>query len=292
MQARNLTIRLIRLAMAAALLLPALLFSYASWVGYRNANALADERLLRSLDVQLQEALKSFQLIDLTLKNAAELVAGMSDDDIRSNEPRLYAEYKKFADAIPIVQSVWIYDKDGFSIVSSRLHPPPSANFSDRDFYQAHFQSSDAAPYYGQVYLSQFNGQPFFTVSRRLDYNGAFAGVLEISVLPSNFFQFYKTLAYTDGFQFGMLRSDGLFLARFPAAPAAGAKALDPNSGFRRTIAQTPEGGLYVATSPIDGIERRFAVRRFGETPVYLTAGIATATIRQEWINAMSGHLI
>src|ERR1700759_2025553 len=125
MQARNLTIRLIRLAMAAALLLPALLFSYAAWIGYRNANALADERLLRSLDVQREEALKSFQLIDLTLKNAGELVAGMSDADIRNNEPRLYAEYKKFADAIPIVQSVWIYDKDGFSIVSSRLNQPP-----------------------------------------------------------------------------------------------------------------------------------------------------------------------
>jgi len=291
MQARNLTIRLIRLAMAAALLLPCLLFSYASWVSYRNAIGLADERLLRSLDVQHEEALKSFQLIDLTLKNAAELVAGMSDEDIRNNEPRLYLEFKKFTDAIPIVQSVWIYDKDGVSIVSSRLHPPPSANFSDRDFYQAHFLS-DAGTYYGQAYLSQFNGQPFFTVSRRLNYNGTFAGVLEISVLPSNFFRFYSTLAYTEGLQFGMLRSDGLFLARYPAAPAAGAKALDEHSGFRRTIARTPDGGLYTALSPVDGIERRFAVRRFGDTPIYLTAGIATATIRHEWLTAMSAHLI
>ncbi len=292
MQARNLTIRLIRLAMAAALLLPCLLFSYASWVGYRNAIALADERLLRSLDVQREEALKSFQLIDLTLKNAAELVAGMSDQDIRNNESRLYLEFKKFTDAIPIVQSVWIYDKDGVSIVSSRLHPPPSANFSDRDFYQAHFRTSDAGTYYGQVYLSQFNGQPFFTVSRRLDYDGAFAGVLEISVLPSNFFRFYSTLAYTEGLQFGMLRNDGLFLARYPAGPSAAAKALDEHSGFRRTIAQTPDGGLYTALSPVDGVERRFAVRRFGDTPVYLTAGIATATIRHEWLTAMSAHLI
>src|SRR6202012_7189 len=98
MQARNLTIRLIRLAMAAALLLPALLFCYASWGGYRNANALADERLLRSRDVQREEALSAFEWIHLTLKNAAELVAGMSDADVRSNEPRLYAEYKKFTD--------------------------------------------------------------------------------------------------------------------------------------------------------------------------------------------------
>jgi two-component system NtrC family sensor kinase len=291
MQARNLTIRLIRLAMAAALLVPCLLFSYASWVGYRNAAALADERLNRSLDVQREEALKAFQLIDLTLGNAANLVAGMSDQDIRSNEPRLYLEFKKFTDAIPVVQSVWIYDKDGYAIVSSSAHPPPSQSYADRDFYQAHVHS-DIGTYYGQIYISQFNGQPFFTVSRRLNHDGAFAGIVEISVLPSNFLRFYAALASTEGLQYGMLRSDGIFLARYPAAPAAGAKALDEQTGFRRTIAQTPEGGLYTALSPIDGVERRFAVRRFGETPVYLTAGIATATIRHEWIAAMSAHLI
>ena len=291
MQARNLTIRLIRLAMAAALLLPLLLFFYASWVGYRNATALADERLLRSLDVQQEEALKAFQLIDLTLGNAADLVAGMSDQDISSNEPRLYSEFKKFTDAIPVVQSVWIYDKDGYAIVSSSAHPPPSQSYADRDFYQAHFHA-DVGTYDGQIYISQFNGQPFFTVSRRLNHDGAFAGVVEISVLPSSFLRFYSTLAYTEGLQYGMLRSDGIFLARYPAAPSVAAKALDEHTGFRRTIAQTPEGGLYTALSPIDGIERRFAVRRFGTTPVYLTAGIATATIRHEWIAAMSAHLI
>jgi signal transduction histidine kinase len=291
MQSRNLTIRLIRLAMAAALLFPALLFSYAAWVSYRNATALADERLVRSLDVQQEEALKAFQVIDLTLDDAADLVAGMSDQDIRNNEPRLYLEIKKLADAIAVVQSIWIYDKDGYAIVSSSAHPPPSQSYADRDFYQAHFHS-DAGIYYGQVNASKFNGEPFFTVSKRLNHDGAFAGVLEISVLPSNFFHFYSTLAYTEGLQYGLLRHDGLFLARYPAAPPSAAMALDRNTGFRRTIAKNPQGGLYTAVSPIDGIERRFAVRRFGETPLYLTAGIASATIRHEWITAMSSHLI
>jgi signal transduction histidine kinase/CheY-like chemotaxis protein len=291
MQARNLTMRLIRLAMAAALLFPALLFSYASWVGYRNATALADERLVRSLDLQREEALKAFQLVDLTLDNAADLVAGMSEQDIRNNEPRLYLEFKKLADAIQVVQSIWIYDKDGFAIVSSSAHPPPTQNYSDRDFYQAHLRGA-AGTYYGRINPSQFGGEPFFTVSKRLNRNGAFAGILEISVLPSNFFHFYSTLAYTEGLQYGMLRDDGLFLARYPAAPPAAAKALDRNTGFRRTIAENPQGGLYTALSPIDGIERRFAVQRFGETPLYLTAGIATATIRHEWLTAMSAHLI
>ena len=78
--------------------------------------------------------------------------------------------------------------------------------------------------------------------------------------------------------------SDGTFLARYPVAPAGATEKLDERTGFRRTIAQHPQGGLYTSTSPVDRIERRFGVRRFGETPLYLSAGIAAATIRDEWI--------
>jgi len=51
MQARTLTIRLVRLAMAASLLAPTMLFAFAAWNSYRNLAALTDERLARSLDV-------------------------------------------------------------------------------------------------------------------------------------------------------------------------------------------------------------------------------------------------
>ena len=86
MQARALTIWLLRLAIAASLLFPILLFTFAAWSSYRHVQALADERVVRSLDVQQEQALKTFQLIDLTLNNANDLVSGMSDADIRNHE--------------------------------------------------------------------------------------------------------------------------------------------------------------------------------------------------------------
>ena len=122
----------------------------------------------------------------------------MSDDDIRGNEERLHRQFEKYADAVAVVQSVWIYGTDGRTLVSSKVHPPPSTSFLDRDFFQAHLRA-DAGTYYGQVYNSSFNGEPFFTVSQRLERDGQFVGVLEVSVLPSNFVQFYSTLAYTTG---------------------------------------------------------------------------------------------
>ena len=84
MQSRALTIRLIRLAMAAALIFPLVLFLFASWSSYRSISALADERLARSLDIQEEEATKDFALVGLIMRRAAELVAGLDADGLRA----------------------------------------------------------------------------------------------------------------------------------------------------------------------------------------------------------------
>jgi two-component system NtrC family sensor kinase len=81
-------------------------------------------------------------------------------------------------------------------------------------------------------------------VSQRLVHDGAFLGVLEISVLPSNFFHFFATLAYAEGQQFSLIRDDGLFLARYPMAPS-GAPPASTKIPVRRTIARTPAGALF-----------------------------------------------
>jgi two-component system, NtrC family, sensor kinase len=291
MQARTLTIRLVRLAMAASLLAPTLLFAFAAWNSYRNIVALTDERLARWLDVEQEEAQRTFQLVDLALNSVKDLVADMSTDDIRRDQKRLHLLLQKLDAQIPLIQSIWIYDKDGRPLVSSWMEPAPDESFIDRDFIRAHL-GSDNGTFYGQVYESRFGAQPFFTVSQRLVRDGVFVGVLEISVLPSNFFHFFATLAYAEGQQFSLIRNDGLFLARYPIAPPGAPTRLDENSGFRRTIARTPAGGLYTTLSPIDHIERRFAARRLGGTPLYVTTGFSTSVMRSEWLWGMATHLI
>ena len=291
MQARALTVRLVRLAMAASLLVPCFLFAFAAWNSYRNLRALTDERLARSLDVQQEEAQKTFELVDLTLSMVNRLVTGMSDADIRSDHSRLHVWLLKLADQTPVIQSIWIYSPDGRPLVSSRFDPPPDQSVADRDFVVAH-SHGDVGTYYGQVYQSRFNAQPFFTVSRRLVRDGKFIGVIEISVLPSNFFHFFATLAYAEGQQFALIRNDGLILARYPSVPPGAPDRLGENTGFRRMIAQSPQGGTYATTSPIDRVERLFMARRFDTTPLYLTSGFALSTLRREWLWGMAAHLI
>jgi two-component system NtrC family sensor kinase len=291
MQARVLTIRLVRLAMAASLLVPCAIFAFASWNSYHTLEALTDERLTRSLDVQQGEAQKTFLLVDLALNTIGDRIAGMSGTDIMQRQEQIHASLETLVREIPVIQSIWIYDNTGGVLVSSWMQPPPDRDFSDRDFFRTHLKPGSGT-YYGQVYQSLFDARPFFTVSRRIEHGGEFVGVLEVSVLPSNFFQFFSTLAYTEEVQYALIRSDSLVLVRYPAAPSGATNRLDEHTGFRRSIEQSPLGGIYIATSPIDHVERHIAYRRFGETPLYLTAGIATSAIRTDLIWTMAAHLI
>ena len=233
MQARSRTFRLIWLAMAASLVLPLLLFAYSSLTSFRDLHAFARERLIRSLDIQQEESLKTFELIDLTMSNASSLIEGMSVETIRENETRLHLQLEKLSDSVGVVQSIWVYGKDGRTLVSSLVYPAPTRSYLDRDFVQAHLKS-DVGVFYGQIYIATTNAQPFFTVSQRIEKDGEFIGVLEISVLPSNIFKFFSTLVYTQGLQNALLREDGLFLARYPMVSAGTPARLGEETGFRR----------------------------------------------------------
>ena len=85
MQSRTTTLFLIRIAMACSLAVPVALFAFTGWRAYKNVKLLADERIVRSLDLQQEQALKSFQLIDLALTNVGELLARKSKTDIESS---------------------------------------------------------------------------------------------------------------------------------------------------------------------------------------------------------------
>jgi signal transduction histidine kinase len=291
MQSRRVTVRLIRTAMAASLILPLALFLFASRATYSDLQTTARERLVRSLDIEQEEAFKTFELVDLALAQVADLVAGMSPAEISANEPALHQRLERLSNSVRAVQSIWICGVDGRPLVSSWVHPPPEMNFSDRDFMQAHL-AGPSRTYYGKVYSSVLDSEPIFTVSRRLELNGNLIGVLEASVLPSNFFQFFSSLAFTQGVQYALLRDDGMILVRFPAVPAGAAERLDEATGFAKTVRATPHGGFYSSISPIDRISRRYAIRRLENTPLYLSAGIETATITREWLSTMGAHLI
>jgi signal transduction histidine kinase/CheY-like chemotaxis protein len=274
-------LRLIRVAAAASILLPAVLLVWVGVGSYKKVQALAEERIVHSLDIEEEHANKSFQIVNLILDDLTE--------DLLSSPPEGREQYfhdlfLKRIRAASEIQSIWLYDQDGRAIATSSVFPAPrERSFRDQDYFRAHV-GKDAGTYFGEVHDSTFGGKPFFTISRRIVRDGAFAGVLEVSVLPSEFYAFYTRLVYSEGLQYALIREDGAFLVRYPVPNKMPPPPLDPSTAFRRTIAADPQGGFYRTVSAVDGIRRLFAVRRLAGAPVYVTAGITTDAIDREWL--------
>jgi two-component system, NtrC family, sensor kinase len=290
-QGRATTVRLLQVLAAAALLLPVLFFAFASALSYRAIYALADERIERSLDVLQEQALKVFQSMNLALDTVEYMVTGLSEVEIRANEERLHMRLRQIQSALPEVQSIWIFGPAGHPQVITRDYPAPYAeDFGVLDYFAV---PRDGPPgvYIGGIHQSVSGGQPYFTFNRaRHEARGKFIGVIEMSLLPSNFSQFYSHLLSGEGLQFALVRDDGVMLARYP--PISRDVRLDEHSGFHRSIAAAPAGGFYTSVGGNDNVERRVGTRRLPGFPVYVIAGIDTAQIRKEWMGGMAMHLI
>jgi signal transduction histidine kinase/ActR/RegA family two-component response regulator len=291
MEARNpSTIRLLRWMLVSAVLVPAGLFAYLAVSTYRNSFTLADERIERSLDVVGEQVAKVFQSLNVTFDGIEAITRDQTDEQIHSSKT-LHRQLNKMAKALSAVNEIWLIDRGGHPLATSFDGSlPPDLNLSDRDYFRADVDE-DPGTYVGRVLIPRVENAPFFAVSRRrVDPEGAFAGVVMISVRPGDFHDFYQRLASVEGSSYAMVRDDGVVLARYPGPVAMDVK-LDAGSGFMQRIAQSPNGGYYTTVSQIDGTYSRFAIRKLGGLPLYVSTGITVDAIRHEWLEFLSSHL-
>src|SRR5215470_2737795 len=247
---RDAALRLLKTMLVASIVIPVALFSYASWINYHNTLAHADEQLTASLNILSEHASKVFQSVDLTFTSVDAIVgADPTDEQIKAREEPLHFQLNKLEKALATVDAIFIADKDGRALVSSAVFPlPADTSVSDRDYFQAQVPRN-AGTYIGAVLQSRATKDRFFGVSRRRPaVDGQFNGIVVVSVAPKVFAEFYKKLAGDSTASFSLAKSDGAILARYPTPPGD-ATHFATDSGFMRTIANHPGGGIVTAKS-------------------------------------------
>jgi two-component system NtrC family sensor kinase len=294
LSARQAAIRLLKLMMAASLVLPFTLFAFAAYVNYRDMKRATDERIYRSLDILHEHALKVLQTVERTFGEIDEVMRGVSDDDIRANQQRLHARLARIVKELPQLHGIVVIDRNGHPLVSANIEPVPrNVSFSDRDYFRAQ-KNGKVGTYVSGIHSPRMSGLDtnFFAVSqRRPSPDGRFNGVVSIAVMPSYFESFYARMAHGEGSYFAMARADGGFLARYPPLKNPRQK-LDAGSPLRRGIAKGFDERIYWVKSQIDHIERRVGYRKLTGFPLYVMAGVEKTSMVGEWLRHMSSHLV
>ncbi len=288
---RDAAVRLLKTMMVASLVIPAAIFSYASWAAYRNAYAHADEQLWANLGIMSEHTRRIFQSVDLTFTSVDAIAGDRTDEQVKAEAPVLHRQLNKLEKATAAVAAVLIVDKTGRALVSSAFLPVPAgASVADRDYFLAQ-KEHDAGTFIGAVLQPRLRKGAFFGVSRRrAPVNGEFSGIDMVAVEPKVFTDFYAQLAKDSGGGFSLVRGDGVILARYPPAPD-GITHFGPNSGFMRNVASLPGGAIVSTNSSLEGVQRRIAYRPLGYGNLYVSDGVATETIKAEWLHAMMAHL-
>jgi two-component system NtrC family sensor kinase len=285
-------IRSLRLAMVAAFVLPVILFSFLAVTDYRHLQKVADERLERTVNILQEHALKVFETIERGIAETNEIVRGMSDDEIVADEARLHERLRQLTQS-PQFKSLWVFDRNGRALVNSLAYPQPAGlNFADRDYFQAHTGNSGDI-FVGEVLRPRapYPGEDFFSVSRaRPSPDRAFRGVVQLSIRPSYFEQFFNKLQSSySGAYASLVRADGALLARHPSLGSDPSQPV--TTPLTEAMRNNPWGGFTTRVSAADGIERRLAWRKLPDLPVFVLAGTETGAIRAEWLTAMAGYL-
>jgi len=89
-----------RLLVAASVLVPLALFAYAGWLSYGATARDAEDRLARAVEVLQEHGLRVFETVERSLAEADEVVRGLSDEEIRADEPRISARLRQIADSL------------------------------------------------------------------------------------------------------------------------------------------------------------------------------------------------
>lgn len=189
------TIRLLRIAMVAALVVPAMLFAVWSWISYRDTQSLADERIERSLEVVEEQALKVLESVNLAFVAVDDLLDQRSETEIRQYEPELQNHLKVIAAALPEVQSIAVFDAIGRPEVTTEVFPAPASRSAAQDrFFRVLQEGFSGTTYIGRLQNTQLGGRAYWPLSRARYVRGMFEGVIEISVLPSDLAAFTHAL--------------------------------------------------------------------------------------------------
>jgi two-component system NtrC family sensor kinase len=135
-----------------------------------------------------------------------------------------------------------VIGRNGEALVTSYAYPLPAAmSLADRDYFVAHVQR-DVGSFVGEVLMPRLgDGPPFFSLSRRRQSsNGEFNGVIETSVSPHDFQNFYARMSSSGTDYFALIRSDGFFLARYPVSGEI-PERLGERAALRKAIVNSPD---------------------------------------------------
>lgn len=184
---------------------------------------------------------------------------------------------------LPQLAGLYVYDKAGNWLATSRDMAFKQMNNADRDSFIWHRDHADPGVHIGQVIRSRSAEELVIPVSLRLnDAEGNFRGVALGSVKVAFFRQFYGWYEQSPGDMLALMNTEGILLYARPFPDSVLNRSLSSSPLFTRLLSQSRIGSS-TWESRLDGEERLFGYARLERYPLVTAVGYETQAMRYAW---------
>lgn len=269
------TVGVLKALMVAAVLVPALLVGLAALQSWTVLLEEAEQRTEKTAAILQQHAAATLEIYTLVFSRVQDYLR--SRDTAAAVELHLFLQ--RLDDDVGQIEAVFLADADGNLTAHSRFAPPFTVNVGDRDYFGMLRDGERLA--IGEPIIGRLSGERRINIARRLEGSGgAFAGIVAISVSESYFSAYFRTLQEDPRDVLNIVRQDGRILVRTPAPPDGQS---DYRPGAFRPLLTNEDRGVYRKVASLDGIERIYAYRRVFGYPLFVSFGLQTAAVVQQW---------
>jgi signal transduction histidine kinase/CheY-like chemotaxis protein/HPt (histidine-containing phosphotransfer) domain-containing protein len=229
-----------------------------------------------------EQIIRSFKAVDQTLiyvRDAYSRDPDHFDLGLWSRDGRVMSD---FAFQLALV------DRNGIMIASSLGPTASRVDLSDREHIKVHMLSNDDNMFISKPILGRVSMKWSINVTRRISApDGAFAGVVVVSLDPAYLTRFYDQIDLGNRGLIAMVGTDGILRAHATGGRAAIGADLRVSELFRQ-LAHAP-AGVFSAAGGIDGNVRLTTYRKVKDLPLVVFAGYdrdeLLAPFRQHTIN-------
>ncbi|MDP3417728.1 PAS domain-containing protein [Falsiroseomonas sp.] len=297
----------LRWGLAAAVLTPLLVFAVSASRSWDQAWHGAEVEVTRTADAAAEYARRLLEGQVLRLQRANELLAGLSDAEIRAQQTELHRALAGIAaEREPAEQAafyIFAYDRDGDALVASNLLPVPAPDpvLREREFNQALRGPQAPWVHVSRIYVGRTTRRAYFSVAARRTGagNGAppgtYDGVLVASIYLDHARAALSALGAAEGDRVALVRADGVLLALSGDFGSLRPEAMRvaPDSPALAGMAQGLPRIIEARPSATDGVERVAAFRRVGgDWPVYAAAARARPAVVAAWRQAVAPQAV
>lgn len=238
----------------------------------------ATDNVSRSL---AQHADDTFKAADTSLVGLSERIAydGTSPQALE----RLHKLLVLRVTELPQLKGLFIYDKDGRWLVTSRPSFDPAQNNADRAYFIYHKTHADMGPHIDAPVRSRSTGEWVIPLTRRLnDADGNFAGVVAATISVNYFSDYYASFDIGRDGAMLIALNNGIQLLRRPMLPDSVGKNLQAGPLFQLYSPSNFSGNVELA-SPADGVTRLNSYRHLTHFPLLVNAALSKSEVLAEW---------